>query len=452
MNMLTKICSWSKKGEERSRVVKKNILYSFAVRFVSILMSFLLVPVTIDYLNPMRYGIWITLSTILSWIDYFDLGLGNGLKNRLTEALAYKDYKKAVTYVSTSYAILTIIAMGFIVLFYCTIPFFDWSEILNTPSSYREELMMVILVVTVFFGVNFVCKLITVVLHSFQKVALSNSLNLLGNFLSLLIIFILVRTKQPESLLLISTIFSAMPVLVLLIASFFLFHGKLKDVAPNIKAIDFSCSRDLLGLGIQFFVIQISNLVVFSTSNFLISHLFSPTDVTSYNIAFKYFNIVTMAFQIMVAPLWPAYTDAYSKRDYEWIKRTTRKMCGLWVLMSVGVVCMVAISSFFYHLWVGNAVYVPWKITLTCALYVILFTWYNVFMYVINATGKVRLQMYYSIVSMIITIPIAIYISRFIGPSGVVVGMIVGILPSVIFAPWQYYKLFYGRPSGVWIK
>ena len=79
MNMLTKICSWSKKGEERSRVVKKNILYSFAVRFVSILMSFLLVPVTIDYLNPMRYGIWITLSTILSWIDYFDLGLGNGL-------------------------------------------------------------------------------------------------------------------------------------------------------------------------------------------------------------------------------------------------------------------------------------------------------------------------------------------------------------------------------------
>lgn len=45
---------------------------------LSIIISLLLVPVTLNYLNSYEYGVWLTLSSILVWINYFDIGLGNG--------------------------------------------------------------------------------------------------------------------------------------------------------------------------------------------------------------------------------------------------------------------------------------------------------------------------------------------------------------------------------------
>ncbi len=58
---------------ERTFNVGKNILFSFILKGISIIISFLLVPLTIDYLNPSEYGIWLTLSSILGWINLFDI-------------------------------------------------------------------------------------------------------------------------------------------------------------------------------------------------------------------------------------------------------------------------------------------------------------------------------------------------------------------------------------------
>lgn len=86
-----------------------NIASSFVIKGASILLSLLLVPITLDYLNPYEYGIWLTLSSVLMWINYFDIGLGNGLRNKLSEALAVGDDNLARIYVSTSLALSTIL-------------------------------------------------------------------------------------------------------------------------------------------------------------------------------------------------------------------------------------------------------------------------------------------------------------------------------------------------------
>ena len=438
--------------DSREGQVKKNIMYSFFLKIASILMSFLLVPITIDYLNPTRYGIWLTLSSILGWVNYFDLGLGNGLKNKLTEAIAKEDYKSATVYVSTSYALLSLIALCFIVLLGVTFPFLHWDIILNVPESYRNELDLIILIVSVFFGLNFVVKLITIILHSYQKIAWSDFLMVAANILSLGIIYLLVATHQKENFLLVSIIFSASPCIVMIIASAILFMGKYKGIAPRFSAIDFSYSKALLGLGVQFFIIQLSCLIVFSSSNLLISYLFSPKDVTEYNIAYKYFSIVIMGSQIVMAPLWPAYTEAYCKGDFLWIRTTVNKMLKIWVVIVLGVTIMLAGAPFFYRLWVGKSVIVSFGLSFTCALYALITCWVNTFMYVINGTGRIRLQMYYTLTSTFLMIPLCILLSKFMGPSGVVAGNIIALLPGAIFAPWQYYKIVNQKGHGIWIK
>lgn len=75
-------------GHERSIKVKKNILLSFFLKGISVVVSFLMVPITLNYLNVERYGIWLTLSSIIGWFYILDIGLGNGLRNKFTETLA----------------------------------------------------------------------------------------------------------------------------------------------------------------------------------------------------------------------------------------------------------------------------------------------------------------------------------------------------------------------------
>ena len=97
------------KGHHRSIKAKKNIIASFVIRGFSIAISLIVVPLTIDYINPSRYGIWLTLSSIVAWFSFFDIGLSQGLRNKFAEAKAKGDDELARVYVSTTYAILGII-------------------------------------------------------------------------------------------------------------------------------------------------------------------------------------------------------------------------------------------------------------------------------------------------------------------------------------------------------
>ena len=106
----------------------------------TILISLILVPMTLSYLNPYEYGIWLTLSSTLAWIYTFDIGLGNGLRNKLTEALALNDLKLARIYVSTSFFSLLILVTAIYLLFILVQSWLNWELILNVNAQKVQNL------------------------------------------------------------------------------------------------------------------------------------------------------------------------------------------------------------------------------------------------------------------------------------------------------------------------
>lgn len=87
-------------GNSRSIIVKKNIIASFFLKCISILVSLQVVPLTITYINPTKYGIWLTLSSIIAWLSYFDLGFAHGFRNRFSEAKANGNILLAINPIS----------------------------------------------------------------------------------------------------------------------------------------------------------------------------------------------------------------------------------------------------------------------------------------------------------------------------------------------------------------
>ena len=58
--------------------VRKNMILSTVYRALSMVISYLYVPVVLAYLGEVKYGVWTTILNVLSWITYFDIGIGHG--------------------------------------------------------------------------------------------------------------------------------------------------------------------------------------------------------------------------------------------------------------------------------------------------------------------------------------------------------------------------------------
>lgn len=442
-------------NSDRSAKAKKNIILLLLIHGINFFALMLIVPLTLGYLGPEEYGIWMTLSSVLTWFTYLDLGIGNGLRVKLAEALAGSDFNKGKIYVSTSYALF---GGGMLVLFLIFLiinPFLDWTFLLNTSSGLKNELSALVVWVFGLFLFQFVLKLLTYIISADQRTSITGALNLAVHLLIILFLFILTRYIGRGSLLDVGVGVSIMPVIVYLIAGYIFFRTIFKKISPSFRMIDFKYSKDLLFLGGQFFVIQAAGLIVFSTDNMIIAQLFSPSEVTVYNIAYKYFYLVPMLFGIFLNPLLPAYTEAFATNDINWIKKVTNKTLKVWMLLSAGVVFMLLASGIVYSIWIGKGINIPFGLSAAMAVFVIINNWNNIFAYFLNGIGKIRLQFYLSIISAVINIPVSVFFAKYfnMGAAGVITGTIFCLLISgSIWAPLQYKKIISGKASGIWNK
>ncbi|GHT63970.1 O-antigen export protein [Bacteroidia bacterium] len=437
--------------DTRTIKAQQNIIGAVFLKGFSVLVSFVLVPMTLGYLNAYEYGVWLTLSSVLMWINYFDVGLGHGLRNKLAEAFALKDDILAKIYVSTVFFLLTVIVLVIYLLFILVLFWLDWYKLLNVSPDVVSHLNSLVLIVFTFFCLSFVLKFIGNIYLAKQLPVINDLLIFAGNFLSLIIIYILTKVTEGN-LSKVAITYSVTPVLAYLIAYPITFYIKYPFLRPTLSAVKLKYAKGLMGLGLQFFVIQIACLLIFSTSNILISHLFGSEDVTYYNIASKYFLTITMIFGIVITPIWSAITDAYVKNDYGWMRKTIRTMLYVWVLLFLLTIVMVIISNYIYHIWVGDTVKIPMSLSVLMGLYVTIMNWNNIYTHFINGTGKIRLQLYITVGTSLLYIPLAIFLSKIWGINGIIGAMCIILLCSSWSSPLQYYKIINKKAKGIWNK
>lgn len=424
--------------DERTRKMNRNSAYSIVVRFAGILISLLLIPYTLDYLNPYEYGIWITLNSILTWINYFDIGLGNGLRNKLGQAIASKNLKLGKIYVSTTFALLF-----FIVLILCCgiiiiNNYIDWNDILNTETKI-DGLNKLVNIVLICMCLSFILRTIGTIYLAYQRTWISSLLTFLGSLLSLFWIIYLKYNVEP-SLMNVAIAYSLSPLIVYLLAYPITFYIQYKEIRPSLLHIRTQYIKELGGLGFKFFFLQIACLLIFATSNFLISNIFSPKEVTPYSIATRYFNVVAMVFMIIINPLWSAITDAYAKQDIKWINSNIMKMIRLWVLSSIFLLFMVIVSPIVYKIWIGSSVIIPLSLSFSIAIYNIIYLWTNIFSAYCNGVGHLKGALWSMSVAAIAFIPLCYVLSDFLGIDGVAYSMAIVLLIPALVLFFNYRK------------
>lgn len=437
------------KGSERSSTVKKNVAGSILIKGWSILISLILVPMTMGYLSPEIYGIWLTLSSVIMWLNFFDVGFTLGLKNKLAEALAEKDFNRGKILVSTTYIMMVAIFIPLGLILEILIPYVNWSRFLNVQPELNDQLIGVMRILIFCFSMEMIFNTITAILAAYQRTAISSIFPVIGNTIAVVIIYILTKTVPP-SLINLAQAISYLPLLVIMVSTFVLFNTTLKAVRPSVRYFDRHAIPHLFSLGAKFFLIQIQIVVLYQATNVLISNISSPEEVTAYNIAYKYLSIGTMVFTILLGPLWPAYTDAYAKGDYTWMKQIYKKMTKLVVLLAIAIIIMVLISPIAYKLWIKSDSIVPWLMTVSVGIYSIIHAWDSLQVYLINGIGAVKVQSYVTLIGLILHIPLSLGLGKVVGGVGVVWSMsIINIIYATVFTI-QVRKLLNGAKDTVW--
>lgn len=439
-------------SSDRSRKAASQIVLSLCAKSVSVIVPLLIVPLTIDYINPTQYGIWLTLSSIIAWVSFLDLGLGNGFRNKFAEAKAKKNIEDAKKYVSTTYFAIGVIVFCAIVIITIINHFVDWAEILKVPYSYSSELHNVFAIVSVFFCLNLFFNVFTSLLAADQKPGISSVIHGVGQIMSLLVIWTLTKTTTG-SLTNLALYFSGIPCLVLFLASIYAFRfTEYKEYIPKFCLIERRLIKNILSLGIKFFLIFLSSIVIFQIINIVISREIGPDAVTEYNVAYKYFAVIYSFMSIIIAPFWSAFTDAYYKKDEIWMRKTTNKLEHVWLIVVILGIIMLICSTWVYKLWIGDSVKVSFYLSLGVLFYILSQSLASIYMHIINGIGTIRLQVIVYCVYAILSWPLLTFFCRQFGVAGIIVVPTLVYLTQALIGRIQVVKLLKNRATGIWAK
>lgn len=440
-------------ADTRSKKMYKNTAAMIGIRGISMILTLISAPIMLHHVDRADYGVLLTLTSIVGWVGYMDIGLGNGLRNKLPEFIANNDFHSAKKIVSSCYATLAIYVALIITVFLIISPFVDWLEVLNSPTSDAKEIRELTNVVFIAFCIQFLLGLLNSILFAYQMPAFQSLFTFTGQALALIALIIQVFVFNITSVLQIGAVNSIIPPLVLFCGSIRLFCTKLSKIAPSLKYVDLKSVSGILGLGMKFFVLQMITIVLFQANSIIIARVVNPEAVVEYNLAFKYVSLLTMIFTIVITPVWSATTDAYIRNDFTWIKKTisfSLKVCIISIIIGI---LMLFVSKFIYGIWLGkDAIDISYSTTGLILLYISFEMLYKVYGTIINGTGKVFAQMILTGIIAIIYIPLALLLGSLWGLSGVLIANVIVFALNYIWAKMQCNKLINQTATGIWNK
>lgn len=240
------------RSKERYRRVAFTALASTAARGISIFTSLISVPLTIRYLGVERYGLWMTISSVIAMLGFADLGMGNGLMNAISEANGQDDSKAARTYVSSSFFMLLGIAILILVGSAVIYPFIHWGQVFSVRSELAtQEAGLAMAAFVLCFALNMPLGVVQRVQLGYQEGFASNLWQCLGSVFGLFGVLVAIHVKGGLPWLVLAA--AGSPVLAALLNGVFLFGREHPQLRPDWKSVTWKAVRKIFRLGMLFY-------------------------------------------------------------------------------------------------------------------------------------------------------------------------------------------------------
>lgn len=341
-------------GKERYRRAALTGAASIIQRGLTVVISLVSVPLTIHYLGPERYGVWLTISSILVWLALTDFGLaGTALINVISEAHGRDDKRTAQEYLSSAVWCLTGVAAALGLITFLCFRFISWPAIFHTSSIPAGELATAGALTLAFFLVSLPLSIQYSVYSAYQDGALSNACGIIMNISSL--IALVVVTRFSGGLIELIAAISGTRMVIGFGNTLYIFK-RYPWLMPLPTAVRWHCIRKLFSLGSNYFVTQLGAFGIGQSQPFIITQVLGPAFVVPFVVTYRLITLPMDVVYMSIAPFVPAFGEAKARNDRQWIRTAYRKVTLMSIALGIPVILILAsVAKPVIRLWAGPA-------------------------------------------------------------------------------------------------
>lgn len=425
------------RSNERFRRASLTAATSAGAKAITLVTTAVSVPLTLGYLGSERFGVWMTLSALIALLSFTDLGIGNSLLNGVAHAAGRDDRNKIRANFSSGLVMLVAVAAALGLLFAIAYGHVPWARVFNVGSAAALDETGPAAAVLV------ACFLIAMPSGAFQQVRLGlqqgyiNSIFVgAGNIGGLVLVVSAIQLRLGLPWLVLAM--AGAPLLATLVNGFALM-AQSAWLRPAFHDVTFAVARSLLRVGLLFLVLQLAVAVAFTSNSLIIAAMIGPSAVADYTVVSKLFMIPALLVGFALGPLWPAYREALSRGDVEWVRRTFRRSLRLSLSVAgLTSAALVVLGLPVIAAWVGTSVQPPFGLVLAIGIWTTLSAVGNAVAMLLNGAQVMRFQVLTAVLMATANILLSIALTSRIGVVGVVWGSIIAY-SVVVLVPVAYY-------------
>jgi O-antigen/teichoic acid export membrane protein len=409
-------------------------------RVVQIATSLVTVRMTLEYLGHERFGLWMTISSVLAMAAFADFGMGLGVMNTVSAAYGRDDIEGIRKAVSSGFAALNCIAAFLLFAFFAGYRFVNWADFFRVASPQaRSDAGPAMAVFAVCFALNISMDVVQRVQLGLQQGYHYNLWQLFGSIAGL--IGVVAGVRLHASLPMLVSAVAGAPVAATLLNTIHFFGFLRPDLRPRLQFASRDVIWQVARLGGMFFVIQMVVAISFSADNLIVARTLGALAVPALAIPQRMFSIIAAMIIMLVTPLWPAYGEAVSRGDMIWVRRTLlRTLAGVFAATSIAAVALIALSKPILLMWVGPSIHPPFPLLLGLAVWAVLQCVTGTLQLFLNGASILRFQVATHCVFGVFCLAAKIWAAHRFGISGmpwatvVVYGLFI-ILPTLWYVP-----------------
>lgn len=428
----------SGRSDERYRLALWSLIASVGNRALSMGVMVLGVGLTLEYLSPERFGVWMTIASFAAMLTFLDLGVGNALTNEVAKYAAIGDavaLRDAISGGLGFMAALGATTSMFLMALGATLP---WHDLIKTSSdAASHEVVRATILFGALFGVSILSTGVQKVFVGMQRSFEAHLVSSIGSLAAIVGLLVATSHRADVPTLLLVTLGSQLLAPLLLLIPL-LRRGQFSFAGLARKSC--KASRGLLQTGSLFLVLQVGTMIGWGADSLLISSTLGASHVAVYGVMQRLLQFVSVPLSLANAPLWAAYADARFRGDISFVRQTLRRSLLLTLgLGTIGATLTVVAAPAVISRWTGGAVEVSGVIIGTFCTWVVLESLGNAFAMFLNAFGVIRPQVIAVIIFCVTALPLKLFLIHYGGIAGLLAATIVCYLASF---PLLYFTLF----------
>ena len=285
-----------------------NALFAITLKFGHALLAFATVHALVKSWGTEHYGLWAAFISVAAYVSMFDLGIGYGMRNKVSESAGCSRLEQADATVRVA------------TLFYAAASIVAWIAAMAVSTLVRpfsEHLLASTILWT------------SAVLSFFMSIH-GNILQALGRFRVVAVLSVLAPLlwylavsfggQNIATLESAAAVYSGTIVLQALSLAVMSRRSHRFGIFRKTPA-DWIEARRLVKTGLQFFLLQFSALVLLNSGNFIVYSHLGSRETTDYDVLNKIYSMFTLGFSVLVGIAWTEISKAKVARNPTSLRR-----------------------------------------------------------------------------------------------------------------------------------